>query len=404
MLKNPQALSNITVLELGSTIAGPFCGRLLADFGAQVVKVEDPGGDVLRNMGASVSGKSLHAASLLRNKLIVTVDLRAPAGRDVVKRLAAKSDVLIENFRPGQLEKWGLGYDELAKDNKGLVMVRISGYGQTGPYSTRPGYGIISEATSGLRYINGYPDAPPARMATPLTDYITGLYAAFGALLALLERGLSGRGQVIDAALSEGAFSFMESFVPAYDKLGLIPERAGSKLPGAAPNNLYVTQDKQFILIAAWADSLFRRLCQAMGMPQLADDPRFALVKQRAQNSDALDDIISQWTQSHDLEEIEAILNAGEIPATRIYSIADIFRDPHYKAREAIVRVPDEVLGDVALAAPVPRLSRTPGEIRHAGHLQGQDSVDVLSRIGGFSREEIDRLLTQGAVQVRQPS
>ena len=181
------------------------------------------------------------------------------------------------DFRPGAMEKWGLGYDDLAELNPGLVMVRISGYGQSGPYSSRPGYGIISEATSGLRYINGYPDAPPARMAMPLTDYITGLYAAFGALVALMERGMSGRGQVIDAALSEGAFSFMETFVPAYDKLGLIPERAGSKRPGAAPKNLYVTRDRQFILIAAWADSLFRRLCTVMGRPELADDAHFAV-------------------------------------------------------------------------------------------------------------------------------
>lgn len=400
MLKNSQALSQITVLELGSTIAGPFCGRLLADFGAKVFKVEDPGGDVLRNMGESVHGQSLHAASLLRNKLIISVDLRTQAGRDVVKRFAAKSDVLIENFRPGAMEKWGLGYDELSRINPGLVMVRISGYGQSGPYSSRPGYGIISEATSGLRYINGYPDAPPARMAMPLTDYITGLYAAFGALVALLERGISGRGQVIDAALAEGAFSFMETFVPAYDKLGLIPERAGSKLPGAAPNNLYVTKDKQFILIAAWADSLFRRLCTAMNKGELADDSRFAILKNRAQNSDELDSIITEWTLEHDLEEIEEVMKKGEIPATRIYSIADIFKDPHFKAREAIVRVKDEVLGDVALAAPVPRLSRTPGEIRHAGHQQAQDSVEVLSHFG-ISQQEIAALLESGAVRVR---
>ena len=400
MFKSPQALSKLTVLELGSTIAGPFCGRLLADFGAQVVKVEDPAGDVLRNMGEIVNGKSLHAASLLRNKLVVAADLRTPGGRDVVKRLAAKSDVLIENFRPGALEKWGLGYEELSKINPGLVMVRISGYGQTGPYSERPGYGVISEATSGLRYINGYPDAPPARMGTPLTDYITGLYAAFGALVALVERGMSGQGQVIDAALYESAFSFMESFVPTYDKLGLIPERTGSKLPGAAPNNLYVTADNQYILIAAWADSLFRRLCNAMAMPQLADDPRFDVLKNRAKNSDALDDIIATWTLSLPLEEIERTLAASEIPASRIFSMADIFKDPHYAARQAIVRVKDEVLGDVALAAPVPRLSRTPGKIQHAGRAKGQDTVEVLSRFG-FTIQEIDTLIGDGSVHVR---
>lgn len=399
MLKSPQALSKLTVLELGSTIAGPFCGRLLADFGAQVVKVEDPAGDVLRNMGEIVNGKSLHAASLLRNKLVVAADLRTLGGRDVVKRLAAKSDILIENFRPGAIEKWGLSYDELSKINPGLVMVRISGYGQTGPYSERPGYGVISEATSGLRYITGYPDAPPPRMGTTLTDYITGLYGAFGALIALVERGMSGKGQVIDATLYESAFSFMESFVPAYDKLGLIPERTGSKLPGAVPNNLYVTADKQYILIAAWADSLFRRLCGAMAMPQLADDPRFDVLKSRAGNADALDDIIAGWTLSLPLVEIERILAASEIPASRIFSMADIFKDPHYAARQAIVRVKDDALGDVALAAPVPRLSRTPGEIQHAGHAKGQDTVAVLSRFG-FSAQEIDTLIGDGSVHV----
>jgi crotonobetainyl-CoA:carnitine CoA-transferase CaiB-like acyl-CoA transferase len=399
MFKSPQALSKLTVLELGSTIAGPFCGRLLADFGAQVIKVEDPAGDVLRNMGEIVNGKSLHAASLLRNKLVVAADLRTAGGRDVVKRLAARSDVLIENFRPGALEKWGLGYEELSEVNKGLVMVRISGYGQTGPYSTRPGYGVVSEATSGLRYINGYPEAPPARIGMPLTDYVTGLYAAFGALVALVERGISGRGQVVDAALYESAFSFMESFVPAYDKLGLIPERTGSKLPGAAPNNLYVTSDRQYVLIAAWADSLFRRLCIAMAMPQLADDPRFVDVKGRAGNADELDDVISAWTLSKDLAEIEKILAASEIPASRIFSMADIFQDPHYRARQAIVRVKDDALGEVALAAPVPRLGRTPGEIQHVGHAKGEDTVAVLSRFG-FTRQEIDALVGEGAVQV----
>lgn len=399
MFSSSQALSKLTVLELGSTISGPFCGRLLADFGAQVIKVEDPAGDVLRSMGEIVNGKSLHAASLLRNKLVVAADMRTSGGRDVVRRLAAKSDILIENFRPGALEKWGLGYDDLSKLNPGLVMVRISGYGQTGPYSTRPGYGVVCEAASGLRGINGYPNQPPVRMATPLTDYITGLYGAFGALVALIERGISGQGQVIDAALYESAFSFMESFVPAYDKLGIVPEPAGSKLPGAAPNNLYVTADHRYILIAAFADSLFRRLCMAMEMPHLANDPRFVGLTARARNSTELDDIISGWTQSKPLDEIERILDFHEIPASRVFSIADIFKDPHYRAREAIVRVKDEVLDDISLAAPFPRLSRTPGQIQHAGRAKGQDTVAVLSRFG-FSGAEIDVLIGDGSVQV----
>ena len=391
------ALSRFKVLELGSTIAGPFCGRLLADFGAQVIKVEDPNGDVIRTMGESVHGRSLYAASILRNKRTIAVDLRTEAGRGIVRRLAEDCDVVIENFRPGALEKWGLGYETLARSNPKLVMVRISGFGQTGPYSSRPGYGIISEAASGLRSITGYPDSPPARIATPLTDYVTGLYAAFGALVALLEAGVSGQGQVVDAALSESALSFMESFVPSYDKLGIVPQRVGSKLPGAAPNNLYTSKDNEFIHIAAWHDSLFRRFCVAMGNPALADDERFKELPGRARHTDQLDDIISAWTTSLDVATIEARLLEAGIPASKIFTIADVFRDPHYRFRGALVRVPAEGLGDVTLAAPVPHLSRTPGEIHHAGHEQGEDSIDVL-RQAGFTAEEVDALVAEGVV------
>jgi len=394
------ALSKFRVLELGSTIAGPFCGRLLADFGAQVIKIEDPAGDVIRTMGESVHGRSLYAASILRNKQIVAIDLRTESGRRIVRRLADKCDVVIENFRPGALEKWGLGYEELSQTNPKLVMVRISGFGQTGPYSGRPGYGIISEAASGLRSITGYPDSPPARIATPLTDYITGLYGAFGALVALLECSVSGKGQVVDAALSESALSFMESFIPAYDKLGIVPQRVGSKLPGAAPNNLYTSGDKEFIHIAAWHDTLFRRFCSAMDNASLAEDERFKDLPSRARNSDVLDDIVSAWTGTLDVATIEARLIEAGIPASKVFTIADVFRDPHYRFREALVKVKADQLGDVTLAAPTPKLSRTPGAIHHVGRAPGQDSRAVLSEIGGFSRAEIDALIAEGSVHV----
>lgn len=393
----PGALSNVTVLELGSTIAGPFCGRLLADFGATVIKVEDLSGDIIRSMGENYKGKSLYAASLLRNKKNLAVNLRSEAGRQIIRRLVANCDVVVENFRPGTLEKWGLGYDELSRINPGIILTRISGFGQTGPYSGWPGYGVISEATSGLRYLTGDPDRPPTRVATPLTDYLTGLYAAFGTLIALWDRNRSGKGQVIDAALTESAFSFMEPFVPAYAKLGVVAERAGSKLPGAAPNNLYATQDGQNIHIAAWHDTLFKQLCKVMEQ-DLFSDERFNSVRNRGNHADALDEIIAAWVAGQNLDALEKKLQASGIPATRIYSIADIFKDPHYQAREALVNVADEHLGDVTLAAPVPKLSRTPGAIRHVGLDLGESSQEILATLGGYGEEEIQELFGEGVV------
>jgi crotonobetainyl-CoA:carnitine CoA-transferase CaiB-like acyl-CoA transferase len=263
------------VLELGSTVAGPFCGRLLADFGAEVIKVEAAEGDTVRSMGKRLDGRSLYAASIFRNKELISVDLRLPEGQEVVRKLVRSCDVVVENFRPGALERWNLGYDDLSKINPKLIMVRISGFGQTGPYSERPGFGVIGEALSGLRHITGDPDRPPARVAVSLTDYITGLYGAFGAVMAILAQRQTGRGQVIDTALYESAFSFMEPHIPAYDKLGVVAGRAGSKLPDSVPNNLYPTRDKAFIHIAAVGDPVFRRFATTMGRADLADDARF---------------------------------------------------------------------------------------------------------------------------------
>lgn len=385
-------LTGYRVLEMGSTVAGPFCGRLLADFGAEVIKVEPPEGDAVRTMGKRFHGKSLYAASIFRNKSLISVDLRRPEGQDLIRQLVAKCDVVVENFRPGGLEKWGLGYDALARVNPGVVMVRVSGFGQDGPYSQRAGYGVIGEAVSGLRHVTGDPDRPPSRVAVSLTDCITGLYAAFGAVLALLARGKSGRGQIVDSALYEAAFSFMEPHIPAYQKLGVVAARAGTALPDSTPNNLYASRDQQFIHITAMGDAVFKRLCDTMGQPALADDARFKDPLERAGQAAAIDDLIARWCASHDLVTLETWLNQAGVPATRIFTMADIFRDPHYRARGTIVELPDDDMGVVAMAAPVPRLSATPGHIRHAGRRVGQDTRQVLATVAGLSDAAIDQL------------
>jgi crotonobetainyl-CoA:carnitine CoA-transferase CaiB-like acyl-CoA transferase len=379
-------------------VAGPFCGRLLADFGAEVIKVEPAEGDPVRTMGKRFHGKSLYAASIFRNKSLISVDLRTREGQEVVRKIAAKCDVVVENFRPGGLEKWGLGYDDLSKLNPGLVMVRISGFGQDGPYSSRAGYGVIGEAVSGLRHVTGDPDRPPARIAVSITDYITGLYAAFGAVMALLARGKSGRGQYIDSALYECAFSFMEPHIPAFEKLGLVANRSGSRLPDSTPNNLYVSRDRQFIHITAMGDGVFRRLCECMGQPALADDARFKDAVDRSNNHEAIDDLIGQWCAGLDLVEVERVLHAAGVPATRIFTMADIFRDAHYQARGSIVNAADEDFGSVAMAVPVPRLSATPGAVRHAGRHVGQDTRRVLAEVAGLSAAELDRLEQSGVI------
>jgi crotonobetainyl-CoA:carnitine CoA-transferase CaiB-like acyl-CoA transferase len=391
-------LAGIRVLELGSTVAGPFCGRLLADFGADVVKVEPPGGDPVRSMGKRVGDVSLYAASIFRNKSLVCIDLREPAGRELVRALVRQADVVIENFRPGALESWGLGYDVLAADNPGLVMVRISGFGQDGPYRNRAGYGVICEALSGLRHLTGDPDRPPSRTAVSMTDNITGLYAAFGTVLALLARARTGRGQCIDAALYECAFSLMEPWIPAFEKLGHVAGRSGSRLPESTPNNLYPTRDGRHIHVTAMADPVFRRLCAAMGRRELADDPRFAGAVERSAHHEAIDGIVADWTGSRDLADLEGVLARADVPAMRIYTLADIFADPHYRARGSIAEAPHESLGSVAMAQVVPRLSATPGGIRHAGGAIGGATREVLGGRLGLDAAALDALAAAGVI------
>ncbi|MEE4120516.1 MAG: CoA transferase [Paracoccaceae bacterium] len=390
-------LAGCRVVELGSTVAGPFCARLLADFGADVVKVEQIEGDAVRSMGKRKDGRSLYAASILRNKRILAADMRSDEGRALARRLCERADIVVENFRPGTLERWGLGYDALSKVNPGLILVRISGFGQDGPKSQSPGYGVVCEAFSGLREITGDPDRPPARVAVSMTDYITGLYAAYAAALALHDRARTGRGQVVDAALYESAFSFMEPHVPAYQQLGHVATRAGSRLPDHTPNTLYRARDG-FIHITAGAQSVFARLAGVMGRPDLIDDPRFATAVARAANEDEIDAEIEAWTRKLPLAQIERLLDEAAVPASRIYTMADIFADPHYAARGMIAEADDPVLGAVAMPAVVPRLSRTPGAVRWAGHDIGQDSAAVLRDELGLDAAEITRLAEAGVV------
>ena len=391
-------LADYRVLELGSTAAGPFCTRLLADFGAQVVKIEAVEGDPIRQMGEVVNGKSLYGASISRNKLIASFNFRKSEARDLIRAVIPQFDIVVENFRPGTLEKWGLGYADLRQLKPDLIMTRISGYGQTGPYKDRPGYGVIGEAMSGLRHMIGDPDRPPSRAAIPLTDYITALYAAFGTVMAVVAREKSGIGQCVDASLLESAFSFMEYHVPAYEKSGKIGVRTGPRLPDSAPNTLFPTRCGSHIHIAALADAVFRRLAIAMGRPELGIDPRFAEQKIRNQNQVLIDALVAEWTSAHDIEDLEAILNKGDVPASRIFTMADIFKDPHYRARDMLVPTPDEEMGTVTLAGVVPKLSATPGKLRWSGHRIGQDTRAFLKQAARLSDDDIDRLVAEGVI------
>ena len=372
-------LAGLRVVEIASTIAGPACARLLADFGAEVIKIEPPEGDPVRQMGRHVGDVSLYAASILRSKRSVVLDLKDAADRDVAHALIARADILVENFRPGVMERLGMGYETLARANPGLVMVRISGYGQSGPYAQRPGYGAICEAVGGVRHLTGDPDRPPARVALATTDYLTSVYAAFGAMAAIHERARSGRGQVVDAALCEAAFTQLEPMVPAYEKLGVVPVHEGPNLPSMAPNSLYPTREGGYVLIAANSNPTFERLAALMGQPELLADPRFATIRSRGQkpHMQVLDAIVAAWSARFDGPELEAMLQRAEVPSSRVYTIADIYADPHFAARAMLQQVPHPALGHTTQAGVVPRLSATPGRIRHTGPELGADTEAV---------------------------
>ena len=382
-------LENVKVLELGQLIAGPFCTRVMADFGAQVIKVESPKvGDPLRKWRKLYKDKSLWWLLQARNKQSITINLKEKSGQAIVRRLAKEVDVVVENFRPGSMEKWGLDYDSLAKDNPGLVMVRLSGYGQTGPYRDRPGFGSIGEAMGGLRHVTGYPDRPPVRVGISLGDAVASLYGVIGALMALRQRDSTGKGQVVDVALYEAVFSLMESMVPEFDYYNFVRERTGSTLPGIAPSNSYVTKDGKYVVIGANGDSIFKRMMLAIDRVDLANDPELSGNDGRAARSDELDIIIGNWCASHDLQYVLQVLEKAEVPSGKIYDVSDIVSDVHYRARNMIEEF--KLSKDESLLIPgiVPKLSDTPGKTQWLGPDLGEHTDTVLSGVG-YSAEEI---------------
>jgi crotonobetainyl-CoA:carnitine CoA-transferase CaiB-like acyl-CoA transferase len=376
-------LAGIRVLEMGALIAGPFCAKVLAEFGADVVKLEPPGtGDPLRNWRYVEDGTSLWWHVQSRNKRSAAVDLRTAEGQAIARALATRADILVENFRPGTLEAWNLSYESLAAANPGLVMVRISGYGQTGPYRERPGFGVIGEAIGGLRFVTGTPDRPPSRVGVSIGDTLSALYGVIGALMAIEARRESGRGQVVDVALYEAVFSVMESMLPEFDRFGVVRERTGSILPGIAPTSAYRCVDDSFVLIAANGDSIFRRLCRAMEREDLASDPTLAHNDGRAARQQWLDQEIEQWTRSRAPDDVVAAMQAADVPASKIYTVRDIVADAQYAAREMIrsVRLADG--SQLAVPGVVPKLSATPGGFDGAGPRLGEHTDDVLREIG----------------------
>ncbi|KVR30966.1 CoA-transferase [Burkholderia ubonensis] len=377
-------LDGIRVLELGQLIAGPFAGRMLAEFGADVIKVEPPGtGDPLRKWRMLHDGTSVWWAAQSRNKTSLTLDLRTPEGQDVIRRLVADADVLIENFRPGTLEGWGLGWDALSAINPGLIMLRVSGYGQTGPYRDRPGFGVIAEAMGGLRHLTGEPGRTPVRVGVSLGDSLSGLHGLIGVLLALRHREQQGgNGQVVDVALYESVFNMMESLLPEYAVFGAVREAAGSSLPGVAPTNAYRCRDGRYALIAGNGDSIFRRLMALVGRPDLGDDPALAHNNGRVAQVERIDAAIGAWTALQDRDDVLAALNDARIPAGRIYDVADIAADPHYHARGMIV---DDTLPDgtpVRVPGIVPKLGATPGRITRSAPKLGEGTDAVLDSLG----------------------
>ena len=389
----PLPLSGVKVVELGQLIAGPFAAKMLAEFGAEVIKVEPPGeGDPLRKWRKLYQGTSVWWQVQSRNKQSITLDLRHPEGQEVAGRLIREADVVIENFRPGTLEGWGLGWEQLSAVNPGLVMLRLSGYGQTGPYRDRPGFGVIAEAMGGLRYITGEPGRPPVRVGVSIGDSLAALHGVIGVLLALYHRKVNGgKGQVIDVALYEAVFNMMESLLPEYDAFGVIRERTGSALPGIAPTNAYPCQDGEYVLIAGNGDSIFKRLMETVGRADLATDPELLHNDGRVRRVEEIDAAIAAWTASRGIDEILETMTQAKVPAGRIYSAKDIAEDPHYAARGMIEQILTRDGLTLKVPAVVPKLSETPGSIRSAAPRLGEDTEAVLRRLG-YSAEQIAAL------------
>jgi formyl-CoA transferase len=377
-------LSGVKVLELGTLIAGPLCARMLGDFGAEVIKIEAPeGGDQLRQWRKMYQGTSLWWYVQARNKKSLTLNLRSPEGQEIVRKLAAEADIVVENFRPGALEKWKIGWPQLSAVNPKLVMVRLSGFGQDGPYRDRPGFGVIGESMGGMRYVTGYPDRPPVRLGISIGDSIAALHGVIGAMMALHQRTANGgRGQYVDVALYESVFNMMESLLPEFDVLGFKRERAGNELPGITPSNTYPTRDDRFVIIGANNDSIFKRLMNAMGRDDLANDPGLATNDGRTPRVRELNDAIEAWTREHDLDSVLAALEQADVPAGRVYDPEDIVTDAHYIARGMLEqwKLPDGK--PMKIPGIVPRLSETPGATRWLGPTLGEHNAEILSALG----------------------
>lgn len=396
-----QAMAGIRVIDLATFVAGPFCCTQLGEFGAEIIKVEMPRtGDPLRKFGSPTEcGDSLLWLSEGRNKKSVTLDLHKPQGAEILKDLVARADILVENFRPGTLERWGLGYEELKQRNPGLIMVRISAYGQTGPYRTRPGFGRIANAFSGLSYLAGYPDrAPVTPGSATIPDYLSGLYGALGVMFALRARDATGEGQVIDIGLYEPVFRILDELVPAYGRNKFVRERMGPGTVNSVPHSHYPTRDDRWIAIACTNDKIFARLAAVMECPELAGDGKYGTIEKRESLRAEVDAFVTEWTRAHSQDELLAMCEAGDVPCGPIYAIDEIFADPQYAARENIQEVTDERVGKVSIPNVMPRLTKTPGSIETLGPALGASNREIYGELLGLSEARLSELADEGVI------
>lgn len=400
-MTNRKPLEGIKILELGNLVAAPFSGKLMAEFGAEVIKVEEPkNGDPLRNWRVMHEDTSVWWYVQSRNKKSITINLRTEEGQNLVKKLIGEVDVVLENFKPGTLERWGLGYEEMKKVNKSIILTRISGYGQTGPYKEKPGFGSVAEAIGGLRYLTGYPDRPPVRVGIAIGDMIAGLYAVIGTLMAIRARDQhqEKEGQVVDVALYESVFSLLEGILPEFNLTGQIRERTGSTLPGIAPSNTYKCKDGKHLVIGGNGDRIFQRLMTAIDRTDIAEDPKYATNQGRADHVDYIDNVIEEWTLRHSMEEAQRILDEASVPVGPIYSIEDIVNDEHYQAREMLKKVKLNNGESLIVPGIVPKLSATPGDILWNGPSLGEHNRVIYSELINLSEDDILRLKEEGTI------
>lgn len=400
-MSKDKPLKGVKVLELGNIVAAPFAGKLFAEFGAEVIKVEEPtNGDPLRNWRVMHKDTSVWWHVQARNKKSITVNMRKEKGQDIIKSLVKEVDVVLENFKPGTLERWGLGYEVLKEINPSVILTRISGYGQTGPYREKAGFGSVAEAVGGLRYLTGYPELPPVRVGVAMGDMVAGLYAVIGTLLALRSRNQDKNklGQEVDVALYESVFSLLEGMLPEYDLTGAIRERTGSTLPGIAPSNSYECADGTYIVIGGNGDNIFQRLMVAIDRGDLANNPEYATNQDRVKHVEFIDEVIGAWTRKHTVEEVQQMLDEASVPASRIYSIKDIMHDEHYKARDMIQEI--ELDDGLKLVTPgiVPKLSETPGKVEWNGPKLGEHNEEIYKEFLDFSYSDFKKLREEGVI------